>query len=95
MDKENFDLKLSDSSSDSIFITQEPSQKQIDKIDALNEAQSDVDLEFLMNSSKDSAIESDSSVMKVMDLKDMESPTSVKNVEKYSPEVENISMDEG
>ena len=89
----SFDVKLDFSSDDDpIFITQEPSQVKI-----LDESKSDIDLEGLLESSKDSAID-------VENLNENESATNTKHVpmsgdaesngQKYSVECEDISDSE-
>ena len=68
----NFNIGFSEDSDDdnSIFITQEPSQKRVNmaESDVLNKAQVDIDFEGLLETSNDSAIGNACSPEPIVDL---------------------------
>ena len=89
----NFDLSLGLSYDESIFITQEPSQNNGNMQNG-----DSVDLEDVMNSSKDSAFYGDSSFERIMNSQHVLAPPPVISMEtqqSYVPQVEEISDDEG
>ena len=105
-DVPNFDLNLYSSDDDSTFITLEPSQRRPPCRNVYNDAVAGLDLESLMNSSTDSAIESvenfriDGEEDEHVSVLGVEMPQG-NNEEKdkqesevYQPEVEDVSDDD-
>ena len=92
----NFDLSLGLSDDESIFIIQEPSQNNGNMQNG-----DSVDLEDVMNSSKENVFDGDSSFERIMNLQHVLaplpviSPTIMETQQSYVPQVEEISDDEG
>ena len=77
---------------------QEPSQNNQNNVD-LNESVESIDLENLLNNTKDSAFDGNSSFEKILATQELNVVNNVnlqqegETVEKYQPEVEDISRD--
>ena len=97
-DVPNFDICLDTDSDDGLFLTQQPSQARRDA--DLNQSIDEIDLENLLNNTKDSAFDGDSSFEKILSMQyyDRNSKPSAEIFEPrrsvYRPEVEDSSCDE-
>ena len=95
-DKPNFDIGLDYDSDDdnSIFLKQEPRQNRQNLY--LNESFESIDLENMLNNTKDSAFDGDSSFKKILATQ-VEINDGSENGQKrdcYKPQVKDISSDE-
>ena len=94
----NFDIAVDSDSDDSIFLTQLPSQARRDA--DLNQSIDEIDLENLLNSTKNSAFDGDSSFKKILSKQNVTDHFKPGEgigggrSDAYRPEVEDISSEE-